>query len=301
MDVSIIYVNYKTSRLIIDSIESVKKHTDGITYEIIVVDNHSQDDSFVEISQSHPDVIYISSPENLGFGRANNLGIERAQGECLFFLNPDTLLQNNAIHLLYDFITSNEKVGACGGNLVDTEMQPTSSFGRLFPSLFQEFISIFNLRPVFLKHTKSTYYNFTGKKLSVASIVGADLMVRKEVLAVTGGFDPDFFMNFEETELCYRIKKAGYDIVSVPNAQIIHFEGKSSYVSSSRKQLFYNGKYIYFKKVYGSGSLFWLYFFELLKCYSRKILFSLFMNKEKRAYWTEHFVINKNAFLTQKS
>lgn len=97
MDVSIIYVNYRTSRLLIDSINSVKEKTQGILYEIIIVDNNSGDGSLAKIQEIHPDVITIQSEKNVGFGRANNLGLKKADGKYIFFLNPDTLLRNNAI------------------------------------------------------------------------------------------------------------------------------------------------------------------------------------------------------------
>ncbi|OAV69362.1 putative glycosyl transferase [Bacteroidales bacterium Barb4] len=95
--VSIIYVNYKTSRLVIDSINSVKKFTKDTDYEIIVVDNNSGDNPREAITEAHPDVIYIQSPENVGFGKANNLGMEYATGDYIWFLNPDTILRNNSV------------------------------------------------------------------------------------------------------------------------------------------------------------------------------------------------------------
>lgn len=286
MDVSIIYVNYKTADLIIDSIRSVKEHTTGIDYEIIVVDNCSEDHSLEKIEMVYPDVYTLQSSENVGFGRANNKGIKEAKGECVFFLNPDTLLRNNAIFILFRYLKENEVVGACGGNLYDESGQPTTSYSRRFPTVWQEFFAIFYLSVSSLRHPRSEYFNYTGKPMNVASIIGADLMVRKEVLDRTGVFDPTFFLNYEETELCYRIHKAGYKIMSVPAAEIVHFEGRSSYINQSRLFFLYEGQYIYFLKKGGPKETKRMYQVCQLKNNIRIFQFLLLRNKKKIAYWT---------------
>lgn len=301
MDITIIYINYKTGPLIIDSITTVKKWTTGITYEIIVVDNNSGDNSLISIKNKFPEVICIQSSENVGFGRANNIAIDKSKGKCLFLLNPDTLLQNNAIKILYDYLSTNSHVGACGGNLVDESLQPTFSFGRRFPNLLQDFLSIFYLKPLYLPYIKSQYYNFTNHPISVDSVVGADLMIKKELINIVGGFDPDFFMNFEETELCFRIKKSGHKIMSVPSAKIIHLEGKSEYVNISRMQFYMKGKYIYFEKTHGNKYLKKLFRIVNLKCIVRIIIFNILRNKERINYWVQQKKLNKNVYLMHKA
>ncbi len=285
MDVSIIYVNYKTVQLIIDSIRSVKQYTSGVNYEIIVVDNNSDDFSESYISTEFPEVHYIASPENIGFGRANNLAKEVAQGTHVLFLNPDTLLLSNAILELVTYLKENSPAGACGGNLVDAEGNPTNSFGRFYPSLFEEALSIFYFKQFTRHASTSQYYNHTASPLEVASIVGADLMIPREVLNQVGWFDPDFFMNYEETELCFRIHKAGYTVISVPNACIIHLEGKSSYVSVSRLERFFHGQYVFFFKRYGKKGIQRLNQLIRLKCNLRYCCFKILNNKIKQTYW----------------
>lgn len=113
--ISIVYVNYKTASLVIDSIKSVKENTTGVDYEIIVVDNASGDYSLDLIRKQYPEVICIQADDNLGFGKANNLALDQAKGDCILFLNPDTLLLNNALFELYSFLRSSDKIGACGG------------------------------------------------------------------------------------------------------------------------------------------------------------------------------------------
>lgn len=231
MDVSIIYVNYRTSRLVIDSINSVKEKTQGILYEIIIVDNNSGDGSLAKIQEIHPDVITIQSEKNVGFGQANNLGLKKADGKYIFFLNPDTLLRNNAIGELFRFLELNMNVGACGGNLYDEEGNATTSFSRKYPSFLWELLGILYIPSLCFSSRRSLFFNHEGKPIKVASVTGADLMVRRSVLSSIGRFDADFFMNYEETELCLRIHRSGWDIYSVPSAQITHLEGRASYIT----------------------------------------------------------------------
>jgi GT2 family glycosyltransferase len=301
MNVSIIYVNYKTGELILNSIRSVKELTEGISYEIIVVDNHSEDNSLSLLKETYPEIIYIQSPENVGFGRANNLGIKASSGECILFLNPDTLLMNNAVAVLYHFMKSSGQTGACGGNLYDENRQPAKSFGRSFPSFRQELAAIFYLPSYYFKAPRSQAFNYTDKPLQVAFILGADLMVKKETLEKAGAFDSDFFLNYEETELCYRIKQAGFKIMSVPEAKIIHLEGRAPYISKSHLFYFYQGAFIFFSKMYGEKGAKKLYRYIQLKNTIRIIQFTLLMNKNKINYWKMKKQTNKKAFFALKN
>ena len=137
MDVSIIIVNYNTYNLTHNCIESIIKNTCSISFEIILVDNASKDGSKEFFSKDNR-IKYIYLEENIGFGRANNVGVEYASGNFLFFLNSDTLLVNNAIYILYQYLIENPKVAICGGNLYDVNMQLTHSFSKLFPSIVND-------------------------------------------------------------------------------------------------------------------------------------------------------------------
>ena len=244
-DVSIIFVNYKTKDLTIGAIKSVRKKTNGINYEIFVVDNNSQDGSIEAIEQEFPGTNIIKNPENSGFGSANNLAIKQAQGKYILCLNTDTLLINNSIKELFDYMEKNPTVGACGGALYDAEQKPTHS-GGLFPNLLN-IILLSKLRYVF----KNLYENRLGTKLpyeKMEYVTGADIFFRKSVLDEIGLFDENFFMYFEESDLCYRINKAGYKIKIVPQAKIIHLEGKSSTVNINKFKWFKASEQYYFKK-----------------------------------------------------
>ena len=300
MSVSIIYVNYKTCDLILDSVRSVKEMTCDVDYEIIVVDNHSEDCSLERIKECYPEIICIQSFENMGFGRANNLGLEKVKGDYVLFLNPDTLLRNDAISVLYRFMEANPSVGACGGNLYDERGEPTTSFSRKFPSFVWEFLSIFYLPPLCFSYPKSKFFNKENIAIPVASVIGADLMVRRTVLDKLGGFSPDFFMNYEETELCHRIHKVGLGVYSVPTAQITHLEGRASYIKRSRLYYLYEGQYIYFRKVYGKFGARLIYVITQLKSYIRILQFVVLMNAKRHAYWKMKLETNKEVWRSEK-
>lgn len=227
MDVSIIIVNYKTSKLINDCIRSIFEKTQGITYEIIIVDNATEELADVIDSAEDARVRLIQLPENVGFGRANNAGAKIARGRNLFFLNPDTLLLNNAIKILSDYLDTHPECGACGGNLYDEYMQPTLSFRRMLPGIKWELNELSHLMIDRLLHGKNWRFNFTDHRIEVGYITGADLMMPASVIKKTDGFSPEFFMYYEETDLCYRIKRLGWRVINVPYARIQHLEGGS--------------------------------------------------------------------------
>ena len=252
MDVSIILVNYKTEQLLLAAIESVIEKSQGFLYEIIVVDNHSDDDSGRIIAQkSWPiQITYIPLDDNLGFGRANNEGIRIATGRYVFLLNTDTLLINNAIKTMVDYMDGHLSVGICGGNLYDQQMRPVHSFARM-PSIFDEICELsLGIIPK-ITEGKNRGFNHTGRPKRVGYITGADMMIRRTALDAAGWFDPDFFMYYEEVELTERIKKLGYQIISVPQARIIHYESLSSGSNESKIRMRMKSRRIYFDKVNG--------------------------------------------------
>ena len=253
MDVSIIIVNYKTSELVCNCIRSVIELTKGITYELIVVDNHSQDNIKRALGEISPSIKCIELEDNLGFGKANNKGIETATGRNILFLNPDTILINDAISILCNYLDTNEKAGACGGNLYTTSLQPALSFRRLFPGIRWELMEMSAHLLEKMIYGSNWMFNHHPSPIEVAYITGADLMVKHSIIQDIGCFSPQFFMYNEDTDLCLRIHQAGYAIISVPTAKIQHLEGgstKNEQEQFSEKNLFLSeqGRYTYYKK-----------------------------------------------------
>ena len=286
MDVSIIMVNYNTFALTKAAIESVFEKTDDIVYELILVDNNSPDGSGLLLKDYFGEkIVYVQSDENIGFGRANNLGIKQAKGRNIFLLNSDTILLNNAVKILSDYLDANPKVGICGGNLYDENGCFTNSFGRYLPSILMELNNLFGGLIFKIFYGKNAYTNRTIKPLRVACISGADMMLRASILNIVGGFDPDFFMYYEETELTYRIKKLGFSIYSVPRAQIIHLESRSFSDNYKKAKMYLDSHKLYYKKTHGRFERKFVRLIFLLTVFSRLFLFKLSRNTIKYNYW----------------
>lgn len=267
VDVSVIIVNYHCAEMVIDCINSIFEKTKDITYNIIVVDNASCDGSVEKLKKICDDrVCVIASEENLGFGKANNLGNQYAKGEYVFLLNPDTILVNNAIKILHDALLEDPDCGVVGGNLYMPDMSPSPSYCLRFDDLdserrsaswrnliggkFREKIGLNKSAPF------QDEFNRTGQPIQVAYVYGADMMMKKSLFDQVGGFDPDFFMYYEEEELIWRITNAGYKIMSIPEAEIIHLDGASIKVqntfSERQFRMRMNGAMTYYRKRFGS-------------------------------------------------
>lgn len=249
MNVSVIIVNYNTAALLLQCIDSIVEHTHGVSYEIIVVDNGSDKEN-IHILRNDNRISLLEMNKNLGFGQANNAGALKAKGEHLFLLNPDTLLVNDAISILYQHLTTHPHSGICGGNLFTKDMEPTHSYHVMLPSILSEMDFACGQLYRHLRYGRDAQFNHTGKTREVAMITGADMMVRREAWEKVDGFDTAFFMYCEDADLCLRIKNEGYGIVSVPEASIIHLEGKSFAESKTYCQRILDGRFTYFRKHY---------------------------------------------------
>lgn len=221
MDVSIIIVNYNTKQLLTNCLTSIYNKTKDITFEVLVVDNASTDGSEAFICEIFPQVKWINSGENLGFGKANNLGVHYSTGKYLFFLNSDTILVNNAIKIFFEYATNHkmELIGALGCWLLDEKECTNNSFGY-YPSIKNE------IRYLLRKNYQSKVENFNVSK-DVDFITGADLFIDRDIFNILGGFDKNIFMYYEETDLQYRIAQLGLKRRIIPGPKIIHLEGGS--------------------------------------------------------------------------
>lgn len=256
MDVSVIIVNYNTKELTKNCIDSVFAKTSGVSFEVILVDNASTDGS-VELFEKDERILFIESGENLGFGKANNLGYQHARGKYLFLLNSDTLLLNNAIKEFYLQMEQRSKTIACMGCLlVDGNNMRIHSYGD-FPTLAKELIR----KPWYLLHKfwgiqvgydDHPLQIIDDHTFEVEYVTGADLFIRKSVADEYGLFDSDFFMYYEETEMQYRYRKRGNISVINDLPKIQHLVGgseKSSLSIWERRDL--EGTMLCYEKMYG--------------------------------------------------
>lgn len=251
METSIIIVNYNTPQLTSDCIESIKKHSVNSNYEIIIVDNASNDQSVDFLQNRFPDIKIIVSDSNVGFGRANNLGSKSAKGEFVFFLNSDTVFLNDVVaNFVSKYRTleaEGKTLGVLGSLMLNDQLQINSSYGY-FEDPYQEIVSILkhSLRIVDLQKR----FNSKIGDFHVDWIVGADMFMKKANFEDIGGFDPKFFMYSEEMDLQKRLveeNKLNY-IVSGP--KLIHLEGGSCVkkLSNGKRLMVDKSRFIYQKK-----------------------------------------------------
>lgn len=258
--VSVIIVNYNSDKHLVKCLNAIGKHT-SCKYEIIVIDNASQTIESEQLQINYPKVNFIFNTQNVGFAKANNQGIDIANGQYVFFLNPDAYLQSDAIAEFLHFMDKEENkfVACCGGNLINHDKVPQVAYGN-FPTLRE---AIFNLGfrrifPNYFNKHLNTAVKVEGENIpfEVCYVSGANLFVRKSVLDQIGYFDEDFFLYFEETELCFRLKKRGYKSVLLPLVKIVHIEGGSQQydgqVSQSKYQFFAKSRNLFCLKCYGS-------------------------------------------------
>lgn len=255
MKISIIIVSWNTKLLLRDCLKSLKGN-----WEVIVVDNGSTDGSVQMLQKEFPKVKLIRNQKNLGFGAANNQGIKVADGDYLLLLNSDTVVKNDAPLKMADFLSKNPKAGVVGCRLLnpDGSLQPSAG---PFPSLRVALVMLF------LEHWfKNLVRTSFPKTTEVDWVMGAALMIRREVLKKAGMMDEGIFMYMDEVEWCYRIKKAGFKVFFSPEASIIHFFGGSS--KSGRETPIiniYRGLIYFYQKHYSTFQLKILKFMLKLK------------------------------------
>ncbi|MGC9357046.1 MAG: glycosyltransferase family 2 protein [Anaerolineae bacterium] len=252
---SVVIVSWNVRDLLRQALQSIyNAWGDHTGLEVIVVDNASHDHTPTMIRKEFPEVRLIASTENRGYGGGANLGIAQAQGEFILILNPDVEVTDTALHRLVQYARQHPKAGLVAPQLLTPEGTVQSS-RRRFPTLPILFLESTWLQD-FLPCRIARYYYAKDVSENVVQDVdwvqGAALLVRREVAEETGGFDEDFFMYSEELDWCRRIKKAGWRIVYLPKARIVHHEGKSSeQVVPARHIYFQSSKVHYTRKYHG--------------------------------------------------
>lgn len=230
-NVSILIVSFNTRQLTLDCLRSVYAETKGISFEVIIVDNASNDGSADAIAEKYPQAELVRSKENLGFAGGNNLAAERANGEYLLLLNPDTVVLSGAIQELVAFAKLQSSAGIYGGRTfhVDGTLNPFSCWRRAtIWSIFCRGVglsSIFRFSSLFDSETYGRWPRDTVREVDLIS--GCFFLIRKEIWDRLGGFDTSFFMYCEEADLCLRARALGIRCLICPDAQIIHYGGAS--------------------------------------------------------------------------
>ena len=300
MQVSIIVVNYNTKDITENCIASIISQTKDVEYEIILVDNASVDGS-KEYFKNRKEICYIYSNENLGFGKANNLGAEKAKGELLFLLNSDTILIENSIKKMLDFFCQNEeglKIGVLGCLLID-EKYEINGYGDEFPSCKKEIKNYLSLIPIinfFVKKEKRKPTEFKNDYFEINYVIGADMLMRKKNFLKLNGFDEDFFMYYEESDLQKRMSNLlGVRNFIYTKTRIIHLEDASGQnikrCTNKKRIIVHKSKNLYLKKNDFEN-------FKLYKIYDNLFLWlSKFNKKYTKQEYFEYFTEIKKTHL----
>lgn len=254
MKLSIIILNYNVRYFLELCLKSVQAAIINIDAEIIVVDNHSEDESCQMMKQLFPDVILIENKENFGFSKGNNIGVSRAKGAYLCILNPDTVVAEDTFTSLLNFAENTTNLGIVGCKLINGvgEFLPESK--RNIPFIKAAFKKLFgNSKLYYANHLSE---NETGK---VAVLVGAFMLMEHRVYKSVGGFDEDYFMYGEDIDLSYKVIKAGLDSYYFGATSVIHYKGESTLRDKYYVRRFYGAMQIFYKKHFKKNVFFDLF------------------------------------------
>lgn len=229
-DLSIIIVNYNNRQFLADCLNSLKSAAHKAALEIIFVDNHSADDSVEFVKKNYPAVKVIANTANLGFCRANNRGLKIYQGRYALLLNTDTIVKDGALDSMLEFMDAHPEAGAAGPKLLNVDGTPQHQGG------------LFNRK-----------FWLSKNPVKVDYVVGAALMVRREVIDKVGGLDENFFFSNDDLDWCRRIRQAGWQVYFVPQAEVVHYGGYTT--KKFNRRIFvegFRGGLYFCKKHYGT-------------------------------------------------
>lgn len=285
MDLSIIIVNWNTKDLLLHCLESLYQGVKGIEKEILVVDNGSSDGSVGAVREKFPGVRLIENPVNLGFAKANNQALSLGKGGYSLLLNPDTRVKAEAIPHMLTFMNSHPEAALVGAQLLNADGSKQNSIAN-FPSLATELLNKSLLRWLFPEKFPGKERDYAGP-VEVDSVIGACMLVRREAVEKVGLLDEEYFLFLEETDWCYRMKKAGWKIYHIPQAEIFHFQGKSAEAEKGKARIeYYRSRYHYLKKNRGNLQSFVLFTGLIIKLSVELVfatiacMFTLFMVKK---------------------
>lgn len=273
-DLSIIIVNYNTCALLRDCLNSIYKSQGNVSFQVIVVDNASCDQSVEMVASEFSRVKLIVSEANNGFAYANNLGLRRAgfngsgpaqvaAPRYALLLNPDTVLPPTALVDMVDFMDRRPDTGAAGPKLVRLDGSLDLACRRSFPSPEVSFYRMIGFSKLFPRSRRFGRYNMTfvdpDELLEVDSVVGAFMIVRREAIEQAGLLDETYFMYGEDIDWAYQIKANGWKIYYNPAVTVTHIKRAASRHSSKAKVEFYRAMDIFYRKFYANKTPFWLH------------------------------------------
>ncbi len=261
MNISIIIVNWNVKSLLHQCLKSIFLFVKDLEYEVIVVDNNSYDGSaemLNALSYEYKNLHVIINKENVGFSKANNQGLAIAGGEYILFMNPDMELVENTPKILFNYMSSfaeateDKDVSACTCQLQysDGHRQPNIKNDPTFLSQVWILYKLHHfIKPWFLKKYLAKKFDYTRKQ-EVEQIMGAFVFIRRDIIKRIGGWSEDYYIWWEDLDLCKRLRKMGEKIMYIPDSRVIHYEGKSfsQQMGLVKQKRFNRGLLTYFKK-----------------------------------------------------
>jgi len=271
MELSVIIVNYNVKYFLEQCLCSVQKAitTAGVNTEVMVIDNHSGDNSLGYLTPSFPCVKFIANNENVGFTKACNQGYRLSTGKYVLFLNPDTIVPEDCFSKCLAFFQAHKDAGAVGVRMLDGHGRFLKESKRAFPSPLTSLFKLFGFAGLFPKSKVFSKYHLgsldENKNHEVDVLAGAFIMVRRQLLQQLNGFDEAFFMYGEDVDLSYRIQKMGYKNYYLADSSILHFKGESTKKRSlNYVRMFYSAMSIFVRKHYGgTGASIFIFFIHL--------------------------------------
>lgn len=251
-DLAIVIVSFNTRDMLRDCLRALPAAVGPLSCMTYVVDNASGDGSVEMVRAEFPGVELIASDKNLGFARANNVALERADARYLLLLNPDTEAEPGSLERLVAFMDAHPRAGACGPLLLNSDgtLQPN---GRRFPTLLREVLAVTGAwRLVPRWYERRLVYGRADLKAEseVDQVSGACILVRRDAMAQVGPLDDRFFMFYEEVEWCRRIRDTGWEIWLVPAARVVHhWMGSVRRASKEMTAELFKSQLLYHKKV----------------------------------------------------
>jgi GT2 family glycosyltransferase len=251
-------VSYNVRSFVLETL-SAYYETCGPTATAVVVDNASTDGSVVAIQEAFPQAKVIRLEQNIGFGRANNAGLDATDSEFVLLLNPDVILEEGCVARLTEFLVGHPDAGAAGPRLERPDGRLDLAARRAFPSPLSAFFRLTGLSRLFPNSPRFNRYNL-GKQSpetvhEIDAGTAACLLVRRKAIDQVGFFDPDFFMYGEDLDLCFRLKRSGWKIYYVPTATAIHVKGTSTRQATGPMLYeFHRAMWIFHKKHYASST-----------------------------------------------
>lgn len=238
---SVVFVNFKSAETLTCAIDALVSHIEGGEVEVIVVNNDtSEEEDLRRLERTYP-VRVVSSAENLGFGAASNTGAFMSKGRIIGFLNPDTSLLAGTFRDVSRYLDAHPGVGVVGGALISENGLPERWSAGKATSLFRILANKFQMTGFWVRESRQD-------AVPMEWVSGAAMFIRRDLFDRLGGFDEDFFMYFEDMDLCVRARLAGFGVVRLPIISFLHHGGGSMSSSVERKRRYFASQERYFLK-----------------------------------------------------